>query len=133
MRIIEIQYDFDAISLMPTNLYGPGDNYRNNHSHVMAAFLRRFYEARENSSHVTCWGSGSPLREFMHVDDLGEAVVFALENWDPKLPESPKDENGNPLSFLNVGTGKDISIKDLSTKIAKIIGYKGDINWDLKA
>lgn len=78
------QYNFDAISLMPTNLYGPGDNYHPQNSHVMASFIRKFYEASINSlPSVTCWGTGSPLREFLHVDDLGDAVVFALENWDP--------------------------------------------------
>ena len=128
---LRIQYGFDAISLMPTNLYGPGDNYHETESHVMAALIRKFYEANENKSKsVTCWGTGSPLREFMHVDDLGEAVVFALENWFPEAGNAPLDENGNPLLYLNIGTGLDISIKDLSTKIATAIGYKGEIIWD---
>ena len=128
---LRIQYGFDAISLMPTNLYGPGDNYHETESHVMAALIRKFYEANENKSKsVTCWGTGSPLREFMHVDDLGEAVVFALENWFPEAGNAPLDENGNPLLYLNIGTGLDISIKDLSTKIATAIGFKGKVIWD---
>ena len=128
---LRIQYGFDAISLMPTNLYGPGDNYHETESHVMAALIRKFYEANENKSKsVTCWGTGSPLREFMHVDDLGEAVVFALENWFPEASNAPLDQNGNPLLYLNIGTGLDISIKDLSTKIATAIGFKGKVIWD---
>merc|ERR1712185_609746 len=78
------QHGFDAISLMPTNLYGPGDNYHPTNSHVLPALLRRFHEAKESKAEtVTCWGTGSPLREFLHVDDLGEACVFVLENWQP--------------------------------------------------
>ena len=130
---LRTQYGFDAISLMPTNLYGPGDNYKNNESHVMAALIRRFYEANNKSSpEVVCWGTGSVLREFMHVDDLGEAVLFALEKWDPRLYNAPKDNNGNPLNHLNVGTGKDITVKELSLKIANTIGYKGKVLWDFK-
>ncbi len=125
------QYNFDAISLMPTNLYGPGDNYHPQNSHVMASLIRKFYEASINSSpSVTCWGTGNPLREFLHVDDLGDAVVFALENWDPNLKNAPKDENNNNLSVLNIGTGKDISIKDLAYKISNLVNYKGKIIWD---
>ena len=125
------QYNFDAISLMPTNLYGPGDNYNPNTSHVMASLIRKFYIAsKESLKSVKCWGSGSPFREFLYADDLGEAAVFALEEWDPNSTNSPKDKNGEPLSFLNVGTGKEISIKDLATKIAKLSNYKGEIIWD---
>ena len=128
---LRLQYDFDAISLMPTNLYGPGDNYHPENSHVMASLIRKFHEAYKNKSDsVTCWGSGSPLREFMHVDDLGEAVVFALEKWDPKSSNAPLDDQGKSLSYLNIGTGVDISIKELSNKIANIIGFKGEIVWD---
>ena len=116
---------------MPTNLYGPGDNYHPDNSHVMAALIRKFYFANKKSvENVTCWGTGSPLREFLHVDDLGDAVVFAIENWDPESKSAPQDSEGNPLLILNVGTGKDISIKDLASKIAKIINYKGTISWD---
>ena len=125
------QYGFDAISLMPTNLYGAGDNYNKKNSHVMASLIRRFYDAKINkSSEVTCWGSGSPLRELMHVDDLGDAVVFVLEKWDPDSKNSPIDDNGFPLNHLNVGTGKDISIKELTEIISKEYGFNGKINWD---
>ena len=125
------QHKFDAISLMPTNLYGPGDNYHPENSHVMAALVSKFSKATLNSlPFVECWGSGDPLREFLHVDDLADAVVFCLENWQPDREDSPKDIYGNPLNHLNVGTGKDISIKELAYKISKSIGYKGEIIWD---
>ena len=126
------QYNFDAISLMPTNLYGPGDNYSSENSHVLAAMIKRFSEAKKlNLKSVTCWGSGNPLREFLYVEDLGDAVVFALEKWDPLSSNSPLDIEGNPLLYLNVGTGKDIKIKDLATKIASLFEYEGKIEWDL--
>ena len=116
------QYGFDAISLMPTNLYGPGDNYHPENSHVLPALIRRFYEAELNSTpSVVCWGSGTPLREFLHCDDLGEACVFALENWQPGPDDPP---------FLNVGTGVDLSIRELAEAVAHAIGYRGMINWD---
>jgi GDP-L-fucose synthase len=116
------QHGFDAISLMPTNLYGPGDNYHPTNSHVMAALIRRFHEAvASNAPSVTCWGTGTPLREFLHVDDLGAACVFALESWSPRLDQ---------LQYLNVGTGIDFSIKELAYLVAKIVGYEGDIQWD---
>ena len=125
------QYGFNAISLMPTNLYGPGDNYHPLNSHVLPSLIRKFYKARLNGEkEVLCWGTGNPLREFLHVDDLAEACVFALENWDLKSQESPKDNNGKILPFLNVGTGKDISIRELAKKISQLIGFKGYINWD---
>ena len=125
------QYDFDAISLMPTNLYGPGDNYHPQNSHVMAALIRKFCLAvKESENSVTCWGSGSPMREFMHVDDLAEAVFFCLRNWKPNYNNAPLDDNKKPLNFLNVGTGKEISIKELAEKIAMHAGFKGVINWD---
>jgi GDP-L-fucose synthase len=116
------QHGFDAISLMPTNLYGPGDNYHPLNSHVMAALIRRFHEAKESKApSVTCWGTGTPRREFLHVDDLGEACVFALENWCPEP---------NDVPYLNVGTGVDLPIKKLADLVAKAIGYEGDIQWD---
>ena len=116
---------------MPTNLYGKGDNYDNQNSHVMASFIKRFYEASKQSlSSVTCWGSGTPLREFMHVDDLGDAVLHALEYWDPDSKDAPLDKCKNPLYLLNVGTGVDISIKELAFKISKAVKYKGKILWD---
>ena len=117
------QHDFDAISLMPTNLYGPGDSYHPENSHVLPALIRRFHEAVEaNAANVTCWGSGSPLREFLHVDDLGDACVFVLEKWLPKAEE---------LSFLNVGTGLDLSISDLAHAVAEATGFRGAIHWDI--
>ena len=120
---LRIQHGFDAISLMPTNLYGPGDNYHPTNSHVIPAMIRRFYEATEASSKsVTCWGTGSPLREFLHVDDLGDACVFVLENWCPDLKQIP---------FLNVGTGIDLSIRDLAEAVARATGYSGTIHWDI--
>ena len=128
---LRLQYGFDAISLMPTNLYGPNDNYSKDESHVMAALIRKFHEANiEKLSTVTCWGSGKPLREFLHVDDLGDAVVFALEYWDPNADNSPKNKMGKPLTYLNVGTGKDISIKDLAEIISREFEFKGNILWD---
>ena len=116
------QYGFDAISLMPTNLYGPGDNYHPRNSHVLPALIRRFYEAIDSGAKVvTCWGTGSPLREFLHVDDLGDACVFALENWRP---------TANEPHFLNVGTGEDLTIRHLAESIARTVGFNGDIQWD---
>ncbi len=126
------QYGFDAISLMPTNLYGPGDNYHLSDSHVLPALIRRFYEANIHSEkEVTCWGSGTPLREFLHVDDLGEACIYALENWNPSSKDAPRMGNGNILDYLNVGTGIDITIKELAYCIAEAVGFKGEIKWDL--
>ena len=125
------QYGFDAISLMPTNLYGEGDNYHELNSHVLPALLNRFHcHKLENKSYIKCWGSGNPRREFMHVDDLAEASIFALENWNPDKKDSPLDEYGEPLNWLNVGTGVDIQIKNLAEMIAKITSYKGEIIWD---
>ena len=125
------QHGFDAISLMPTNLYGPGDNYHPTNSHVLPGLIRRFHEASERGdASVTCWGSGAPLREFLHVDDLGEACVFALEHWDPAAPEAPTDDAGEPLTFLNVGTGLDLTIRDLAEAVAQATGFHGEIAWD---
>jgi GDP-L-fucose synthase len=120
------QHGFDAISLMPTNLYGPGDNYHPTNSHVLPALIRRFHEASQQPNQgagttVTCWGTGSPLREFLHVDDLGEACVFALEHWQPGAEE---------VQFLNVGTGVDLSIRELAEQVAAATGYSGTIEWD---
>jgi GDP-L-fucose synthase len=116
------QHGFDAISLMPTNLYGPGDNYHPTNSHVLPALIRRFHEATEtNAPSVTCWGTGTPLREFLHVDDLGEACVFALEHWKPGPDE---------VQFLNVGTGVDLTIRELAEAVAAATGYQGEILWD---
>ena len=125
------QYGFDAISLMPTNLYGPNDNYHPTNSHVMAALIKKFTDAKKNNlDKVQCWGTGTPKREFMHVDDLGKAALFALENWSPNDNNAPKTEEGKLLTYLNVGTGNDISIKDLTKKIAIATNYNGEIIWD---
>jgi GDP-L-fucose synthase len=123
---LRLQHGFDAISLMPTNLYGPADNYHPTNSHVLPALIRRFHEAAQQPSQgagtmVTCWGTGSPLREFLHVDDLGEACVFALERWQPGPQE---------LQFLNVGTGVDLTIRELAEQVAAATGYRGTITWD---
>ena len=116
------QYGFDAISLMPTNLYGPGDNYHPDNSHVLPSLIRRFHEAKESGSQsVVCWGTGSPLREFLHADDLGEASIFSLEKWKPNLDE---------IQFMNVGTGIDLPIKDLAELVAETFNYNGEIMWD---
>ena len=123
-RSLRIQHGFDAISLMPTNLYGPGDNYHPSHSHVMAALIRRFSEAARNGTEqVVCWGTGSPRREFLHVDDLANAAVFCLERWQ-------HDPSSSEPAFLNVGTGVDLSIKELAEQIASITGFRGSIHWD---
>jgi GDP-L-fucose synthase len=112
------QYNRDYVALMPTNLYGPHDNFDLQSSHVLPAMIRKFYEAKQNKhAPVTLWGTGSPKREFMHVDDLAQAVFFAMEN---KLPET----------LYNVGTGKDLSIKELAEMIQKTLGHQGDIVWD---
>ena len=119
------QYDFDAISLMPTNLYGPGDNYHPLNSHVLPGLIRRFHEAKiKNEQYVTCWGSGNPRREFLHVDDLAEASLFLLEKW------KPIKSCDSSFSWINVGTGNDITIKELSEKICSVVGFKGLIKWD---
>lgn len=112
------QYGTDYISVMPTNLYGPNDNYHPEHSHVLPALIRRFHEAKENNlSEVVCWGDGSPLREFLYVDDLADLCVFLMNNYSG-------DET------VNAGTGKEITIKELAELVAKIVGYKGKIVWD---
>ena len=125
------QYNFNAISLMPTNLYGPGDNYDPLNSHVLPSLISRFYNAKiKKKQKVICWGTGNPFREFLHVDDLAEACLFALENWDINNHLSPRDLNGECLSYLNVGTGKDLSIKQLANLVADCIGFRGEICWD---
>ena len=130
-QALRIQYGFDAISLMPTNLYGSGDNYKSAESHVLPALIRKFDEAkRNNSDSVICWGSGNPLREFLHVDDLGKACLYVLENWDPSSKNSPLDENNYPLAFLNVGSGEEVTIKKLAELISSEFGFKGSIIWD---
>ena len=128
---LRMQHGFDAISLMPTNLYGPGDNYHQSNSHVLPALIRRFYEAKQSAAEsTTCWGTGKPYREFLHADDLGEACVFVLEKWSALDNNAPKDDYGKPLAFLNVGTGVDITIKDLAEEVASAVQFKGEIKWD---
>jgi GDP-L-fucose synthase len=116
---------------MPTNLYGPGDNYHPTHSHVLPALIRRFHEAAESGApSFTCWGIGTPLREFLHVDDLGDACVFALEYWNPASTAAPCADDGEPLAFLNMGTGVDVTIRELAAAVAAAIGFQGEIAWD---
>ena len=125
------QYEFDAISLMPTNLYGPGDNYHALNSHVLPALIRKFYIAsKEKKDIVECWGTGNALREFLHVDDLGDACIFALEKWNPRIFNKNIEDKSKIRNYMNVGSGKDISIKDLATIIAKYTNYSGKIIWD---
>ena len=124
------QYGFDAICLMPTNLYGPNDNYHEFNSHVFASFTKKFYDAVQNKSpNITLWGTGKPKREFLHVDDLAEASVICLEKFSA-LNNNKNIKGSNPYCYLNVGYGEDISIKDLSTLFKKISGYQGEIKWD---
>lgn len=112
------QYGTDFISVMPTNLYGPNDNYHPEHSHVLPALIRRFHEAKESDEKtVVCWGDGTPLREFLYVDDLANLCVFLMNNY-----------SGNET--VNGGTGKEITIKELTEIVAKIVGFKGEILWD---
>ncbi|OUU22499.1 MAG: GDP-fucose synthetase [Candidatus Endolissoclinum sp. TMED37] len=125
------QYGFDCISLMPTNLYGYGDNYNLENSHVVPAMIRRFIDAkRECAESVVCWGTGTPLRELLNVDDLAKACIFALENWDPSHKDSPKIFPKEELTYLNVGSEDEISIKGLAQLISDIVGFKGSIIWD---
>ena len=112
------QYGTDFISLMPTNLYGPNDNYHPEHSHVLPALIRRFHEAKEaGSKEVTCWGDGSPLREFLYVDYLANLCVFLMNHY-----------SGNET--VNAGTGQELTIKELTEKVARVVGYEGKILWD---
>ncbi len=115
---IRKQFKKDFVSLMPTNLYGPGDNFNLETSHVLPAMMRKFHEAmKQDHAEVNLWGSGSPLREFLHVDDLAQAVLFALEN---RLPDH----------LYNVGSGSDLTIKQLAELIQTTVGHRGDIRWD---
>ena len=128
---IRQEYKFDAISLMPTNLYGPNDNYDLENSHVLPALIKKFYDAKKNNlPFVKCWGSGNPLREFLHVDDLAEACIFALSNWNPSDINAPRDNKGKELVWLNIGSNEEISIKNLALKIASEIKYRGKVIWD---
>jgi len=112
------QYGCNFISAMPTNLYGPNDNYDLKNSHVLPALIRKFHEAKlENKRNVEIWGTGSPLREFLHVDDLAEACVYLLEKYNEK-------------GFVNIGTGKDVSIADLASMIKEVVGFQGELRFD---
>ena len=112
------QYGTDFISVMPTNLYGPNDNYHPTHSHVLPALIRRFHEAKlEGLPAVTCWGDGSPLREFLYVDDLANLCVFLMNHY-----------SGNET--VNAGTGRELTIRELTERVARIVGYEGEILWD---
>ena len=117
-RAYRQQYGFNAISLMPTNLYGPGDNFHPENSHVLPAMLRRFRQAKENNTPtVTCWGDGLVKREFLHVDDLADACYTCMHKYE-------EDEH------INVGTGVDVTIKELAETCADVVGYEGTIEWD---
>ena len=112
------QYGCNFISVMPTNLYGQGDNYHPDHSHVIPGMIRKFHDAKNSkSTHVELWGTGKPLREFMYVDDLADAVVFLMRNYNERL-------------FINAGTGEEISIRQLAETISKVVGYDGEIRYD---
>jgi len=113
-----IQHGFNAISLMPTNLYGPGDNFNLETSHVLPALMRKFHEAHgANRGEVTLWGTGTPRREFLHVDDLASAAIFLMENYDGS-------------EIVNVGTGEDISIREVAELVSSVVGFKGEIKLD---
>lgn len=113
------QYGCDFISVMPTNLYGPNDNYNLNNSHVLPALIRKFHEAKENNEpSVEMWGTGTPLREFLHADDMADACVYLMKNYDG-------------TKHVNIGTGVDLSIKDLALMVKEIVGYTGEIKHDL--
>ena len=112
------QYGTEYISVMPTNLYGPNDNYHPTHSHVLPALIRRFHEARESGAEeIICWGSGTPLREFMYVDDLADACIFLMNTY-----------SGNET--VNLGTGRELSIRELAELVAETVGFTGEIKWD---
>lgn len=121
------QYGRDYRSVMPTNLYGPNDNFHPANSHVIPALLRRFHEAKiANAPTVTAWGTGKPMREFLHVDDMAAASVFVME-----LDDDTYQANTQPmLSHINVGTGVDCTIKELTETVARVVGYEGSIEWD---
>ena len=112
------QYGFNAISLMPSNLYGPGDNFDLENSHVLPALIAKFHGSLEKSKHweVALWGDGTPMREFLHVDDLAEAAVTCMQKYDSE-------------EIINVGTGEDVTIKELAETIADVVGYKNDVKW----
>lgn len=118
LEALRNQYGFNSICLMPCNLYGPGDSFDLEHSHVLSALVKKFVDAYDNSTaEITLWGTGEARREFMHVDDMANAIKFMIENY-------------NEPDFINIGTGTDISIKELALLIADMVSYKGNIIWD---
>lgn len=118
LQAYRLQYNFDAISGMPTNLYGPHDNFHPENSHVLPALIRRFHEAKVNGAkEVVVWGSGSPFREFLHVDDLAEATVFLLQNY-------------SAHEHVNMGSGSEVSIKELAEMVKEVVGFQGQLTWD---
>ena len=116
LKMYNKQYGFKGVSLMPSNLYGPGDNFHPDNGHVIPALMKKFNSADTNV--VTCWGDGTPMREFTYVDDLADACLFAMDHY----------ENAE---LINVGSGEDVSIKDLAKMVARVVGYKGLIEWDI--
>ncbi|WDV54249.1 GDP-L-fucose synthase [Streptomyces coeruleorubidus] len=120
VRAVRRQYGLPWISAMPTNLYGPGDNFHPEHSHVLPSLMRRFHEAKESGARrVVNWGSGAPRREFLHVDDLARACLHLIEHYDGDSP-------------VNVGTGTDLTIRELAELVADVVGYRGSVEWDTK-
>lgn len=118
VQAIRRQYGLPYVSAMPTNLYGPGDNFSPTASHVLPAMIRRFHEARvAGADRVVCWGSGTPRREFLHADDLASACIYLLENYDDPMP-------------VNVGVGTDVSVRELAETVAGVVGFEGAIEWD---
>lgn len=120
------QYGTNFIAVMPTNLYGPNDNFNLNTSHVLPALIKKFHEAKiNNEKEVTVWGTGKPMREFLYVDDMADGCIFVLNNFNPT-----KEDNENGKIFFNLGTGQEISIKKLAETVKQITGFDGSINWD---
>ncbi len=120
------QYGANFIAVMPTNLYGPNDNFDLNGSHVLPALIRKFHDAKKNGSkEVVAWGTGSPKREFLHVDDMADGCVFLLNNFNPTKEQNEKGE-----IFFNLGTGTDVTIKELTELVKKTVGFTGEIVWD---
>ena len=118
----------DFISIMPCNLYGPGDNYHPEHSHVIPALLRKFHEAKETGAkEVVMWGTGSAMREFLHVDDIADACYFLMQNYSG---DRGKTEGTPGMSWINIGCGSDLTIREIGEKIAGIVGFEGELIYD---
>jgi GDP-L-fucose synthase len=119
LQAYRLQYKFDAISGMPTNLYGPHDNFHPENSHVLPALIRRFHEAKvTGAKEVVVWGSGSPLREFLHVDDLADATIFLMQNY-------------SGIPHVNMGSGSEVTIKELAEMVKEVVAFQGELKWDL--